>query len=561
MITTVENEYRTSWSRRRRRFIHPAVTTVGIILLVGVILLVQFANFNGTFFNGTGELSFDVALVVFGNSSSNGTSNNISQPTNIVSHPSDDNTTWISSNASYRDRPVEFSQHSTRKSLEKESSQRPMRSDAPQNATNSTIATTVLSRQAQRLSPVSSPKPPLDCRFEQKHRNDNNTHHGEVCCGTWDISSDEWWLSRPDWDVSMENDTHYCFSPLDDPIQASFLRDLHAKQWDNINCTDIEKSVEVNSGYGASTAWLMKAFWHALTKSHKPFQIIHNYRRWLYSTGNRSSWAYCETEDSRCYYLPINPCNRTFYNEGREHSAAPKPHKNAKLKDRLEFYWMSQYLFRRNHLFRHQLFKFRKHYQFDSISAPCLTMHVRRGDAGLPQPPFRRYAAVQEYLDAVPNLTQSDTIVLLTDDQSTIDEVQRYHSDKYNWRYLDRPRVQNISGGFDGHLPSDDAAFEMLVLDTELTVASRCNRFVFGQSGFVTGMLDAMDLDNKLHEGYFVDTSVSKEEARKFADKEARAASLMIDIARQNQNLSSQASPSHAKDSPKLLDRAKQSSL
>jgi hypothetical protein len=417
-----------------------------------------------------------------------------------------------------------------------------------ENTTNppKNLNTSDISYSEDGAPPSVVQKPPLECRLEAISTRTSKIQ--EFCCAEWDISSDDWWLNRPDWEVSSENDTHYCFSPIEDSAKASYLRYLHTRQSNDVNCTDLEKSVEINSGYGASTTYLTKAFWHALKKTNKPFQIVHNSRRWLYATANRSSWAYCDEEDSRCYYLPINPCNRTFYNTMYAHSEMLPPNKQAKLQLRLEYYWMTRYTFRRKHEFRRQLYQFRKAYQLDHITAPCLTMHVRRGDAGLMRPPFRRYAAVQEYLDAVPNLAPNETIFLMTDDQSTIEEVQQYHAHKYNWRYVDRPRVHSISGGFDGHIPSGDPAFEMLVLDTELTVATRCDRFVYGNSGFVKGMLESLDLENKTYSSYVVHTTVTKEEVQKFPNKQARVEALMMDIAATYRNMSS---PTASKEMPK----------
>ncbi|KAG7365828.1 hypothetical protein IV203_028498 [Nitzschia inconspicua] len=497
---------------------------------ISLVLLGQFTNFRRTRVIGKTFVSYEAFLSDLGKKS----------------HKSGDLVNLLS----FEDDIIQNQSISYSSSNSKGKPTSPSHRNNTINATNELIETpNAPSNIPTLLSP--EPMPPLECKLESNEAKDGYIYIQQYCCSTWDVSSDDWWLVRPDWDVSLENDTHYCFSPMEDKSKAAFLRELHTKQWDNVNCTDIEKSVEMNSGYGASTGWLMKAFWHALTRTHKPFQIIHNYRLWLYSTSNRSSWAYCDTEDSRCYFLPINPCNRTFYSEGREHSEAPAPRKNARLRDRLRFYWMSQYLFRRNHEFRHRLYQFRKQHNVEDIVAPCLTMHVRRGDAGLPRQPFRRYAAVQEYLDAVPNLTASQTIFLLTDDQSTIDEVQQYHSEKYDWRYLNRPRTQNIKGGFDGHLPSGDPAFEMLVLHTELEVASRCNRFVYGQSGFVAGMIQALDLEKRVYEGYYVNTAVSKEEARKFATKEARAEALLMDMkTRYYENNSTNSSSSDTSGQP-----------
>lgn len=57
------------------------------------------------------------------------------------------------------------------------------------------------------------------------------------------------------------------------------------------------------------------------------------------------------------------------------------------------------------------------------------------------RPPYRRYASVQEYHDAMgDDLSEGDTTFLLIDNQTTIDKVRQYHNPgKYHWRHLDGP--------------------------------------------------------------------------------------------------------------------------
>lgn len=97
--------------------------------------------------------------------------------------------------------------------------------------------------------------------------------------------------------------------------------------------------------------------------------------------------------------------------------------------------------------------------------------------------------------------------------------------------------MQNIQSGFDGHIPSGDPAFEMLVMDKELMVASHCNRVVHGNSGFVKHMMEAMEIEGKNFTRYYVETSVSKSEAKKFGDRNARVKVLMKDLEVRNQNI------------------------
>jgi hypothetical protein len=175
-----------------------------------------------------------------------------------------------------------------------------------------------------------------------------------------------------------------------------------------------------------------------------------------------------------------------------------------------EALWLRDYLLRPRQIFRQKAFEMRQTIDTDY---PCTMMHVRRGDAGFPRAPFRRYAAVQEYIDAA-RIQRGDNILLLTNDQSTVDEVKKYHP-SYNWTFLDRPRNHGVSGGWEGHIPSGDGAFEMLAIDTELKLAATCEKVVYGYSGFMKAFLNNQIARNKNLELYYVDTVVSKEEARK----------------------------------------------
>ena len=92
---------------------------------------------------------------------------------------------------------------------------------------------------------------------------------------------------------------------------------------------------------------------------------------------------------------------------------------------------------------------------------------------------------MKEYLDAVPDLKKGDSILLLTDDETTIDEIHKYLWNDYNWVYLNRPRKRAVEYEFDGHIPSGDEAFEVLAIHTELHLAKMCTQVVYGKSGFV----------------------------------------------------------------------------
>lgn len=345
-----------------------------------------------------------------------------------------------------------------------------------------------------------------------------NNRHTE-CCAAWDIQGDDWWLQNPDYEVSLENDTHYCFAPIQNPQKASFLREINAIQWHG-NCDEVERSVEVNSGYGASIIWLVYAFWHAhLAK--KPFQIVQNNRRWLYATDNASSWAYCESEDSRCYFLPISSCTRNESIKGEHQETMPRTED-----EEVRTYWLKEYLFRPRQHYRYRTYHMRQHVK---LQFPCTTVHVRRGDSGLPRRPWRRYAAVQEYIEAG-HIEPGDNIMLLTDDQSTIQEIKRYHP-HYNWMYVEKPRQENIKNGWESHIPSGDEGLEMLTIYTEYQLASSCQKIVHGRSGYMKAIVQKMKMEGRNFSRYVLDTTVKQESAEKFGgNRAARVASFFHEI-------------------------------
>lgn len=353
-----------------------------------------------------------------------------------------------------------------------------------------------------------------------------NGHVQHQCCGIWNVNADEWWLHHPHYEVSLENQTHFCFTPIQNQIKVNFLQQLHEVQW-NSDCTEVEKSVDMNSGYGAGISWLLYSFWHAYS-NQKPFQICHTNRRWLYSSANESSWGYCKDESQLCYYLPISPCDRNETVRGMHKDKRPQ----GKVEEQ-QAIWMRQYMLRPQQFFRQKQYKMRQKLNVP-VGAKCTTMHVRRGDAGFARKPYRRYAAVSEYIEKG-KIQPGDNIVLLTDDSSTITEIKRYHPE-YNWYYYDRPRNQNIVGGFDGHIPSGDEAFELLVIESELKLAQSCDKFVYGHSGFMKQLVKAMVAEEKNFTSYYVDTSVSQAEATKFKSHEERVESFFREIEARHNN-------------------------
>lgn len=197
--------------------------------------------------------------------------------------------------------------------------------------------------------------------------------------------------------------------------------------------------------------------------------------------------------------------------------------------EKKQFLWLRNYLLRPRQSMRHKVYKMKQQLE---VKLPCTTIHVRRADVAYAQSPFRRYAAVAEYLE-IGQVKKGDNIVLLTDDESTIDEIHKYHKNDYNWIYFDRPRVRGISGGFEGHLPSGDGATELATIFAELDVATSCDKVVHGVSGFMKELRGMMDADDRNYTSYWINTKVDPKEAKKYKGRhEEREALLFQDLER-----------------------------
>lgn len=235
----------------------------------------------------------------------------------------------------------------------------------------------------------------------------------QECCASWDVNVDEWWTHKPTWEVSKETVATQCFSPMKDAERLAYFQHVYDIQWKG-DCSRLVSSTQVNSGYGAATNWLGYTFYNATTDGN-PFQIAEHESQWLYGPKDKSSWAYCDSEDITCFILPLSQCQRKMIPQPqrRKYPRSDKRPDKAIEKEKMEFEWLKEFMLRPKQVMRLELMKMRNSVK---LTSPCTTMHVRRGDSGLPRRPYRRYAAVQEYLDAA-EVEEGDTIMLLTDDQ------------------------------------------------------------------------------------------------------------------------------------------------
>ena len=119
----------------------------------------------------------------------------------------------------------------------------------------------------------------------------------------------------------------------------------------------------------------------------------------------------------------------------------------------------------------------------------------------------------------------------MTDDDSTLVEINKHIKDKYNFVYFDKVRNQGIQSGFDGHIPSGDQGLEMVTIASEKQLASTCSKIVYGKSGFVKSLIADMKMDGRNFTKYLLDTEVEEKEALKYrGNKEARVEKFLQDI-------------------------------
>ena len=130
------------------------------------------------------------------------------------------------------------------------------------------------------------------------------------CCASWEYEhGDDWWVQHPDFEVSHENQTTFCFSKIQDSAKADFFRRIHQVQWNVSNCSNVLQRQQINSGWAASFGRVADALWAAVHYD-QPVQMTKHWEgmQWLYATNDTNSWAFCPARDMTCYLLPLSPC-------------------------------------------------------------------------------------------------------------------------------------------------------------------------------------------------------------------------------------------------------------
>ncbi|CAB9518929.1 expressed unknown protein [Seminavis robusta] len=404
-------------------------------------------------------------------------------------------------------------------------------------------------------------------------------YHHALCCGKWDVNADEWWTHHPQWFKTKQDNLQlakigFCFAPTQNQDHLAFLQELHQLQWGidiqsqqsttslqqlasvipesynftDVNCSNPVTAVPISSGYGASLSHIYKSFWYAFT-SQQPFLLIKR-GPWMYATKDvNHTWAYCPTRDFGCLYLPLSPCSRERPQDMHKPHMSRRPNQKDPLQA-MQWLWLRDYMTRPNQKFQHELAKLQEPYIPLLQNSHCIALHVRRGDSGVPRQPFRRYAAIQEYLDILPPkaITRQNkkkpTIFLLTDDATTIDELYQYHINvtthpQFHWIYTQKLRNRATELGFEMHIPvSSDGPQELLWITAELNLAAQyCTALLHGTSGYADQLYDRMQFyageknnnsnknnqnnnqNNNQLQRYYLDTTVRKHQIQQYRGK------------------------------------------
>lgn len=325
-----------------------------------------------------------------------------------------------------------------------------------------------------------------------------------LLCSPWEINIDDFWQNHPDWEPSLENATHTCFSPIKDPEKAAFLQKLHKQQFpDNPKeaCSKVAVSWFQDFGLGSLYMIIYPNDFFAYYHLGRPFTITNPnpafrfaYVPSLQQSTEENSWAACPSKDAFCYFLPISSCEVA---PGTPHAPTAKQRPKKKLrimwdKKNLEsaalqqqHQWMSEYLMRPRQETRKHLYELVQNEAPQLPSAPdCAWIHVRRGDAQteLEWGFFRNFYPIELYLKNGKIKPQDGDVLILTDDEAAIEEALLLHPE-YQWKFFNKTRNRGVQRMF-SHFPTKDPALEMLTILAEMKVASQCKKGVFGESKY-----------------------------------------------------------------------------
>jgi hypothetical protein len=374
-----------------------------------------------------------------------------------------------------------------------------------------------------------------------KSLSENQTN--KMYCQKWEVDTDEWWTHHPDWEITIENDTHYCFSPISNEEKAEIFRQLYEYGMSPLtNCSNVITKRMISSGWGTDILNVADGLLHSLN-TKQPLQIWVP-RLWHYAVLPNGSNSACPRRDMFCYFLnftrcPPNPqqiasnrlAGRRIFHYGTPYrwlvEYATRPQTWLR-RDAYRYASTHLMLYRPDHNVRDnqiltptlsssskenntsnssaayrvaaaaaEIIRTRVHNEpFPNVS--CIPMHVRRADVVLHHRLSRKYHPISSYFQAMWNLSnyhnpdvrynltdeERPFILLLTDDANAIGEALVEHG-QFPWMYLDRPRHRGAEGGFENQIPSGDPRKEVIAIEAIRRLVQRCKPpLVYSSSGF-----------------------------------------------------------------------------
>jgi len=383
----------------------------------------------------------------------------------------------------------------------------------------------------------------------RKRDNNGNTEFGDVdtskpFCVSWNVDTDAWWTHRPDWTVTLENTTHYCFGPMTDPDKAQFFRELYNIQFRG-NCSHAVTVEQYNQGWGSDFRSVFEAL--SVARQSRQPSVMHLSAPWIYAVGPQTwingtrrfvseqaaATVACNSRDPQCYFLNLTSCPADANHVLQAHDlAATTTETTPIIMDSQQGGWILEYATRPQTWLRQRVYRYLAAQQLQ-LKSPCTVFHVRRADAVLTLEQYtnltRRYHAIEEYIQAAASLSlwnssSHNNILLLTDDKNAVGEALHKYP-HYNWVYLDRQRHKGAAGGFENQIPSGDPITEVVVILSELALAQHCDSIVHTASSFPYFLrpimmssaaaagdktITAVDMDYELHKTDQVFTETHK---------------------------------------------------
>jgi len=292
--------------------------------------------------------------------------------------------------------------------------------------------------------------------------------NNQTFCVPWEINMDKWWVHHVDWSVSKENETHQCFSQMDDPEKADFFRKLYDIQFHG-NCSTVFTKLMWNSGFGADIRNVVDGLQEAV-KTGRPMEVF-TAKPWHYAYASPSR-SVCPSNDYRCYFLRLSHCQP---NSGSYSGNLLNPKLHL---DKNPGSWYYEFVTRQQTWLRQKVLRFSSKI---NIATPCTVVHVRRADIVLHKNRIRRYHKINDYVERMDKDTKN--IFLLTDDDNAIGEALTKFPN-YTWTYIDRPRHKGAEGGFENQIPSKNPKFEVIVLLSIFQLVKKCSTLIHTKSGF-----------------------------------------------------------------------------